>query len=149
MDSNSFVYWLNGFFELSGATALNEQQVQVIKEHIALVMTKVTPSTVGAPIIYPYLAPSPLLDKGWEVTCNTEQAVHVSTDGTQDLNLPRCDCHGIFPVPSGTTLTIPPFPTSSVVVCPNAWKTGDSTGHSCSEYKVYPPIVNVKTCLSC
>lgn len=125
MENNptAFLYWLQGFFELSGATTLNEQQVQVIKEHIALVLTKVTPSSVGTPIIYPYLAPSPILDKRWEITCNTDT--------------------------SGTNLTIPPFPTSSVVVCPNAWKTGDSTGHFCSECKVYPPIVNVKTCLSC
>ena len=47
MTSEQLVYWLNGFFEISGATTLNEQQVQVIKEHLALVLHKVTPSTIG------------------------------------------------------------------------------------------------------
>jgi hypothetical protein len=79
MDSNSFVYWLNGFFELSGATTLNEEQVKVIKEHIALVLHKVTPSTVGSPTppqqtrgpytfpVYP--DPSVPWYKPWEITC--------------------------------------------------------------------------------
>ena len=49
MDSINFTYWLNGFLELSGATTLNEQQVQVIKEHLALVMTKVTPTNLTIP----------------------------------------------------------------------------------------------------
>ena len=55
-DPKSFAFWLTGFFELSGATTLNEQQVQVIKEHLALVMTKVTPSTVTpqTPVHLPY-----------------------------------------------------------------------------------------------
>lgn len=52
-DPKSFVYWLNGFFELSGATTLNEQQVQVVKEHLALVMTKTTPSIVSPYPVYP------------------------------------------------------------------------------------------------
>ena len=49
MENNptAFIYWLQGFFELSGATSLNEEQVKVIKEHIALVLHKVTPSSVG------------------------------------------------------------------------------------------------------
>lgn len=81
MDSNSFVYWLNGFFELSGATTLNEEQVRVIKEHIALVLHKVTPSTVGSgtptppqqtrgPYTFPvYPDPSMPWYKPWEITC--------------------------------------------------------------------------------
>lgn len=66
MDQRDFIYWLNGFFELSAATTLNEQQVQVIKDHLNLVMTKVTP-TVPPPIV----PSSPLLPKGWEITCQT------------------------------------------------------------------------------
>ena len=81
MQERDFIYWLNGFLELSGATTLNEEQVKVIKEHIALVITKVTPTIVGTP----YIAPSPILDKGWEVTCQTTGV---------DLNLPNCECHG-------------------------------------------------------
>jgi len=83
MQERDFIYWLQGFLELSGATTLNEEQVKVIKEHIALVMTKVTPSTVGTP----YIATSPLLDKGWEITC-------IAGNPPQTFNLPTCECHG-------------------------------------------------------
>jgi hypothetical protein len=53
MHSNSFVYWLNGFFELSGATTLDEKQVKIIKEHIALTLTKVTPTSYESPLTIP------------------------------------------------------------------------------------------------
>lgn len=43
MTAEQFTYWLNGYFELSGATTLNEQQVKVVKDHIALVLKKETP----------------------------------------------------------------------------------------------------------
>jgi hypothetical protein len=44
-DPKAFVYWLNGFFELSGATSLDDTQVQIIKEHLALVLNKKTSTT--------------------------------------------------------------------------------------------------------
>ena len=85
MENNptAFIYWLAGFFELSGATTLNEEQVRVIKEHIALVLHKVTPSTVGSgaptppqpqqtrgPYTFPvYPDPSMPWYKPWEITC--------------------------------------------------------------------------------
>lgn len=37
MKSESFVYWLQGFFEVSGATELNAQQTEAVKRHLALV----------------------------------------------------------------------------------------------------------------
>lgn len=37
MKSRDFVYWLQGFFEISGATSLNEQQTEQIKKHLKLV----------------------------------------------------------------------------------------------------------------
>lgn len=40
MKENEFVFWLRGFFELSGATTLDETQVKIIKEHIALTLKK-------------------------------------------------------------------------------------------------------------
>lgn len=42
MNSNEFVYWLQGFLELSDADTLDQEQVIKIKEHLALVLTKVT-----------------------------------------------------------------------------------------------------------
>lgn len=47
MNERDFVYWLNGFLELSGAAAMDEEQVRVVREHLALVLRKKTPSTVA------------------------------------------------------------------------------------------------------
>jgi len=54
MTAEQFTYWLQGFFELSGTTTLNEQQVKIVKDHIALVLNKVTPryDTTGKDVIY-------------------------------------------------------------------------------------------------
>jgi hypothetical protein len=43
MTSDNFVYWLQGFFEISGNQELTKEQVQIIKDHIALVLDKKTP----------------------------------------------------------------------------------------------------------
>lgn len=43
MTERDFIYWLNGFLELSGATELDEKQVKCIKDHLKLVMKKETP----------------------------------------------------------------------------------------------------------
>ena len=43
-DPKAFVMWLQGFFEISGATSLDTTQVQIIKEHLALVLNKKTPT---------------------------------------------------------------------------------------------------------
>ena len=37
MTSRDFVYWLQGFFEVSGATTLTSEQSAVIKNHLNLV----------------------------------------------------------------------------------------------------------------
>jgi hypothetical protein len=43
MNAEQFVYWLNGYLELSGAQELNAAQVKSVREHLALVLHKVTP----------------------------------------------------------------------------------------------------------
>ena len=43
MDSVNFAYWLQGFFEMTNTKNLTEEQVTMIKQHLALVFTKVTP----------------------------------------------------------------------------------------------------------
>ena len=43
MTTEQFTYWLQGFFEVSGDKKLNEKQVTIIKDHLALVFDKVTP----------------------------------------------------------------------------------------------------------
>ncbi len=42
MNSVSFAYWLQGFFELTDSNTLTEEQVKVIREHLNLVFKKVT-----------------------------------------------------------------------------------------------------------
>ncbi len=43
MTTEQFTYWLQGFFEISDNKKLNEKQVQIIKDHLALVFEKQTP----------------------------------------------------------------------------------------------------------
>ena len=81
MTAEQFTYWLQGFFELSGATTLNEQQVKVVKDHIALVLKKETP--VSNTITYiPNIRVEPLSPpKDWVVTSTTNM-VDVPTNLT-------------------------------------------------------------------
>ncbi len=44
MTEKEFVIWLHGFLEISGATSLDEKQLQVIKDHLNTFFTKVTPN---------------------------------------------------------------------------------------------------------
>lgn len=37
MTSRDFVYWLQGYFEISDATKLTSKQVEVVKNHLAMV----------------------------------------------------------------------------------------------------------------
>lgn len=43
MSPENFCFWLQGYFELGGEN-LSPQQVQIIKDHLALVFNKVTPN---------------------------------------------------------------------------------------------------------
>lgn len=73
MTPRDFVYWLQGYFELTpGEQGLSPEQVKVIKDHLQLVMTKVTPD-----ITIPYSPSSyipSIFNKGedykYEVTCD-------------------------------------------------------------------------------
>lgn len=61
MDAQSFVYWLQGAFEVGGLTTLNPTQVQVVKDHLALVLKKETPArVVGPAVASPALTPQPI-----------------------------------------------------------------------------------------
>jgi hypothetical protein len=43
MTTEQFAYWLQGFLELSENKTINERQVKIIKDHLALVFKKETP----------------------------------------------------------------------------------------------------------
>ena len=38
----NFVYWLQGFLEIQDPKNINEEQVKIIKDHISLVLNKIT-----------------------------------------------------------------------------------------------------------
>lgn len=42
MNEIEFVYWLQGFLELSNTKTLNKKQLEMVKKHLTLVLTKVT-----------------------------------------------------------------------------------------------------------
>ncbi len=44
MTPENFVYWLQGFMEISNTPNLNERETQIIKDHLNLVFNKVTPT---------------------------------------------------------------------------------------------------------
>ncbi len=43
MTEKEFIIWLHGFLEISGAKTLDENQLQVIKDHLSTFFIKVTP----------------------------------------------------------------------------------------------------------
>ena len=53
MTSNDFAMWLNGFFELANPTTLSEVQIEIIKDHLALVIEKKTPDRFKDSIVNP------------------------------------------------------------------------------------------------
>ena len=65
MTPENFTYWLQGFFELSETSKLSAKQVQVIKDHLALVMKKETPSRTSTSnrILLDYDTPEEFRDR--------------------------------------------------------------------------------------
>ena len=43
MTERDFIYWLQGYLEVSGTKKISAEQVQIIKDHLSLVLNKVTP----------------------------------------------------------------------------------------------------------
>jgi len=62
MTPQDFVYWLQGYIELQDPKTINEQQVQIIKDHIALVLKKETPKIVP---MKPWTSTPPNYWGGW------------------------------------------------------------------------------------
>lgn len=46
MNERDFVYWLQGFFELTESKELTPDQVRIIREHLSLVLKKDTKYTI-------------------------------------------------------------------------------------------------------
>ncbi len=81
MDSLNFVYWLNGYFDLSAPNqGLTPEQVQVIKNHLALVLKQVVePVKLPTnPVGMPPSVPSSPFDLEWklptEIICSAGES---------------------------------------------------------------------------
>lgn len=59
MTSEQFVFWLQGFFEMTNSRTISEQQTTMIRDHLALVFDKVTPYR-GAEV--EIAQPNPVID---------------------------------------------------------------------------------------
>ena len=67
MTSDNFVYWLQGYLELSKEKTLDADQIKVIEDHIKMVLTKVTPAqSLSSPLL---TIPCHLDPRDLKVTC--------------------------------------------------------------------------------
>lgn len=57
MTSEQFVYWLQGFSEVSNSETITKQQWKIIQDHLKLVLNKVTPSYPKDTAV-PYIPPA-------------------------------------------------------------------------------------------
>jgi hypothetical protein len=44
LTAENFIYWLNGYFEISSSDKLSKEQVQIIRDHLKECFNKVTPN---------------------------------------------------------------------------------------------------------
>lgn len=49
MSPENFVYWLQGYLEIQDPSKITKYKVQIIQDHIDLVLTKVTPDRKEKP----------------------------------------------------------------------------------------------------
>jgi hypothetical protein len=49
MTSRDFCYWLQGVFEVGGATSLDEKQTAIVAQHLALVFKHEIDPSMGGP----------------------------------------------------------------------------------------------------
>ena len=72
MTAEQFVYWLQGYMEIEDPKVLDYKQTQIIKDHLALVFKKETPTRTlltEQPTTLPSTYPGPLTTNPYTVTC--------------------------------------------------------------------------------
>lgn len=80
MNAQEFAFWLQGYLEMSGAKTLGEKEVQILKDHLALVFEKKTPNYDLAEILKRSQQTicsqtSPLVGKEYVVTVDKDVAL--------------------------------------------------------------------------
>jgi hypothetical protein len=93
MSPENFIYWLQGYFEISGVTKLNESQVKIIKDHLKLVFDKKTPDREYFKT-EKFCNPSPFISPAGPYVDLSKGPVCTSTGSTINIELPE----GISPL---------------------------------------------------
>lgn len=119
MNEHDFILWFHGFLEISNAKTLNEKQLQIVKDHLALLFTKVTPdrslieklqdqmllpTNAPQPATVPYYPPQwwlnnppstgdPIwIDNPYKVTCSTAQPGGTTVATSSEPPTPKFIC---------------------------------------------------------
>lgn len=70
MTPEQFIYWLQGYIEMAEPKQIDEKQIQIIKDHIALVLKKETPDRISVSFT-PSSSPS-LIGKSKCILCGDD-----------------------------------------------------------------------------
>ena len=87
MTTEQFVYWLQGFMEINDPDHIGPKETQIIKDHLALVFKKETPTRIGT---------------GYGVPNKTEIVTNPFEKGYPITNPYTVTCTGIDPNSTAT-----------------------------------------------
>ena len=87
MTAEQFVYWLQGFMEINDPDTISKSETRVIKDHLALVFDKQTPTRVGT---------------GYGVPNKTEIVTNPYVKGYPTVNPYTVTCTGMDPNSTAT-----------------------------------------------
>ena len=80
MTAEQFVYWLQGFMEINDPDTISKSETRVIKNHLALVFDKQTPTRVGTGVPNKTEIVTNPFEKGYPTT-NPYTVTCTSTNG--------------------------------------------------------------------
>ena len=87
MTAEQFVYWLQGFMEINDPDRIGPKETQIIKDHLALVFKKETPTRIGT---------------GYGVPNKTEIVTNPFEKGQPTVNPYTVTCTGMDPNSTAT-----------------------------------------------
>jgi len=86
MNYEQFAIWLHGFLEISNAEIIDQNQTQIIKDHLALLFEKRTPDRseeefFNDPTRYPRHYPvAPSISDAFKITCDVDLNTKFDTE---------------------------------------------------------------------
>lgn len=90
MTPEQFVYWLQGCLEITDPKSLGEKEIQVIKDHIALVLKKETPNRTSITIVEDKTLPPDLMKIIQQPLPGTVYAPKRCSNTTLNCGDPNC-----------------------------------------------------------